>query len=71
MVKCEDLPLKGYDACLRIAFPQFTEYAGLMYVGSEHVMEGKLLDNDEHEIERSHVSATLHDGEFLVRVSKN
>ena len=43
-----------------------------MYVGSEHVMEGKLLDNDKHEIEKSHVSATLYDdGEFLVRVSKN
>jgi len=69
-VECEVASLKGYDACLKITFTGLTEYAGLMYIQSEKVMEGKLVDNDSNEIYESHVSVTLDDdGETLVMIS--
>ena len=69
-MECEVASLKGYDACLKITFTRLTEYAGLLYIQSERVMEGKLVDNDNNEIYESHVSVTLDDeGDTLVRLS--
>ena len=69
-MECDVASLKGYDACLKIVFTSLTEYAGLFFIQSEEVMEGKLVDNDNNEVYESHVSVTLDDeGDTLVRLS--
>ena len=64
LVDCQEVPLLGFDKCLRIKFSYLEEYAGLNeFDGSSDILVGQLYGTDGTCNEDSRLSVSI-DGPF-------
>ena len=68
LVDCQEVPLLGFDKCLRIKFSYLEEYAGLNRVDrSSKVLAGKLYATDGTCNDDSRVSVSIDRNLYFVR----
>ena len=68
LVDCQEVPLTGFDMCLRIKFSYLEEYAGMNGLdGSSDILVGQLYGKDGTCNEDSRVSVSIDGAFYFVR----